>query len=102
MNVLKAAARTAWGASKELLSATFKALVRSTINFAAPIWAPNLADSNFNLLQVVQNAALRTATGCHRSTPIPHLPQEMRELTVKDHTYLLSARFLASTLQLGS
>ena len=71
--VMKATASSTWGADKEILSITFKGLIRSTLNYAAPIWAPNASSSSFLRLQKVQNAALRLATGCHAITPISHL-----------------------------
>ena len=99
--ILKATAGSTWGATKEILATTFKGHVKSTINFAAPVWAPNASPSSVNLLQRVQNSALRVATGCHSSTPVQHLHQEMLELPVAEHLHLLGAQFLASASRLG-
>ena len=38
-NVLKALAGTNWGQQKETLVMTYKALGRSTANYAAPVWS---------------------------------------------------------------
>ena len=45
-NILKALAGTSWGQHKETLLMTYKAVGRSIINYAAPVWSPNLQDTN--------------------------------------------------------
>ena len=97
--ILKATAGSTWGASKEVLSATFKGLIKSVLNYAAPVWAPNMSSSSFNRLQLVQNAALRIVTGCLSASPINHLHEETLELPVEPHANLLGAQFLAMALQ---
>ena len=39
-NILKALAGTSWGQQKETLLMTYKAVGRSIINYAAPVWSP--------------------------------------------------------------
>ena len=78
---------------------TFKGLIKSSLNYAAPIWGPNASSSSFKKLQVIQNAALRVATGCHASTPLPLLHQEMAEMPVEAHVHMLGAQFLASAMR---
>ena len=39
-------AGTSWGQQKETLLMTYKAVGRSIINYAAPVWSPNLHDTN--------------------------------------------------------
>ena len=50
-------------------------------------------------MQVVQNQALRIATGCHRKSPIQHLHHEAKMMRVSPHTNLLCSQFLASALR---
>ena len=46
-NILKALAGTSWGQQKETtLLMTYKAVDRSIINYDAPVWSPNLHDTN--------------------------------------------------------
>ena len=45
-NIIKAMAGTSWGQQKETLLMTYKAVGRSIINYAAPVWSPNLHDTN--------------------------------------------------------
>ena len=99
--LLKATAGSTWGATKEMLQITFKGLVKSTLNYAAPIWAPNMSPSSFSRLQRVQNAALRVITGCHAASSLAHLHTEAMELPVEPHAHLLGAQFLAAALTPG-
>ena len=46
-NILKALAGTSWGQQKEILLMTYKAVGRSIINYAAPVWSTNLCDTNY-------------------------------------------------------
>ena len=68
---------------------TYKAVGRSIINYAAPVWSPNLHDTNYKQIQCTQNEALRMATGCHKMSSIDHTEAEM--LKVREHSELLSA-----------
>ena len=97
-NILKKLAGTTWGCSKETLITSYtsyKVIGRSVLNYAAPIWSPNLSDTNWRNLQTVkQNAALLIATGNTRMAPINHLHAETKILHVKEHNELLSEQFL--------
>ena len=92
-NILKQLAGTDWGCSKEILTTTYKAVGRSVLNYAYPIWATQLSDTKWEDLQRRQNCALRTITGCHKMSPISHLHQETRILPVKEHSMLLAKQF---------
>ena len=65
-NILKALAGTSWGEQKETLLMTYKAVGRSITNYPAPVWCPNLHDTNYGNIQYTQNKALRITTGCHK------------------------------------
>jgi hypothetical protein len=93
---LRALAGVSWGQDKETLAMTYKATGRSILNYATPVWSEITSDSNLAKLQVAQNSALRTITGCHKMAASDHLHQECAMLPVKDHSHLLSAQYLAS------
>ena len=65
-NILKALAGTSWRQQKETLLMTYKAVGRSIINYAAPVWSTNLRDTNYKNIQYTQNEAVRISTGCHK------------------------------------
>ena len=81
---------------------TYKAVGRSIINYAAPVWSPNLHDTNYRKIQYTQNEALRISTGCHKMSSIDHLHTEAEMLKVKEHSELLSAQYLARCLEPGN
>ena len=68
--ILNALAGTSYGQHKETLLMTYKAVGRSIINYAAPVWSTNLRDTNYINIQYTQNEALRIATGCHKMSSV--------------------------------
>ena len=101
-NILKALAGTSWGQQKETLLMTYKAVGRSIINYAAPVWSPNLHDTNYRKIQYTQNEALRIDTGCHKMSSIDHLHTEAEMLKVKEHSEFMSAQYLDRCLEPGN
>ena len=81
---------------------TYKAVGRSIINYAAPVWSPNLHDTNYRKIKYTQNEALRIATGCHKMSSIDHLHTEAEMLKVREHSELLSAQYLPRCLEPGN
>ena len=72
---------------------TYKAVGRSIINYAAPVWSTNLRDTNYRNIQYTQNEALRIATGCHKMSSVDHLHVEAKMLKVREDSELLSAQY---------
>ena len=81
---------------------TYKAVGRSIINYAAPVWSTNLRDTNYRNIQYTQHTALRIATGCHKMSSVDHLHVEAKMLKVMEHSELLSAQYLARCLEPGN
>ena len=61
---------------RRTLMATYKAVMRPTLEYASSVWSPIASSTSINKLQVMQNAALRTVTGCTQDTNIQHLHDE--------------------------
>ena len=101
LRILKALAGTTWGQQKETLMITQRALIKSVIQYGAPVWFPNASRSSIAKLQVVQNAALQVVTGCHRMASVSHLHQEASALPVENFLSLLSKQYLAFPLVPG-
>ena len=79
---------------------TYKAIGRSIINYAAPVWSTNLRDTNDINIQYTQNESLRISTGCHKISSVNHLHTEANVLLkVREHSELLSAQYLARCLE---
>jgi hypothetical protein len=96
-NVLKALAGSDWGKEKETIVNTYKAIGRPLLNYCCNIWTPALSNTSWKGLQVAQNAALRTATGCHLMTNEDHLHTETKVMKVRPHCEMLSKQFLLAT-----
>ena len=96
LNVLKALTATTFGHTKESITALYKQFVRPVLSYASPAWAPDLAQSHMEVLQRTQNAALRIATGCVRSTPTAHLHAETLVLPIRDHLDMRGAQTIES------
>ena len=62
--------------------------MRPSLEYASSIWLPLASSTSINKLQVMQNAALRTATGCTHDTNIQHLHDETLILPIKEHLQL--------------
>ena len=99
LNVLKSLAGSTWGQQKETLLITYKALIKSLLSYAAPVWFPNSSPSSIGKLQTIQNSALRIATGSHKMASVSHLHCETEVLPVANSLSLLCRQFLASSLR---
>ena len=60
--MIKSLTATGWGKQKETLMVTYKEVMKQV--YASFIWLALAFSASINKLQVMQNAALRTATGC--------------------------------------
>ena len=100
--ILLALAGTSWGQQKQTLLMTYKAVRRSIINYAAPVWSPNLHDTNFRRIQYTQNETLRIATGYHKMSSIDHLHIEVEILKDREHSEPVSAQYLARCMEPGN
>ena len=77
--------------------ATYKAVMRPALEYASPIWSPLAALTSINKLQVMQNAVLRTATGCTQDTNIQHLYDETLTLPIHEHLQLHVSQYKQKT-----
>ena len=94
LNILKCLAGTDWGQDQETMVMTYKAVIRSILEYAAPIWNPIISATSWTKLQRAQNQALRIATGCHSITCPDHLHRESKVLPLKEHGEMLTKQYL--------
>ena len=95
--IIKALTATGWGKQKETLMATYKAVMRPALEYASSVWSPIAPSTSINKLQVMQNAALRTATGCTQDTNIQHLHDETLTLPIHEHLQLHASQYKQKT-----
>ena len=101
LNIMRALAGVSWGQSRETLLITYKALIKSLISYAAPVWFPNARPSTLQPLQAVQNAALRIASGAVLMSSQDHLHNEAELLPVESELSMLCRQFLLRALLPG-
>ncbi|XP_073831776.1 uncharacterized protein [Musca autumnalis] len=92
--VHKSLAGSTWGADKETLLTTCNAIGKFVVSYAASAWFANVSDTQWDKLQIWQNAALRTATGCHLMSAVDHLHEETKILPVRRHNRMLTMQYL--------
>ena len=81
---------------------TYKSVGRSIINYAVPVWGPNLHDTNYRKIQYTQNEVLKIAIGYHKMSSIDHLHIETEMRKVDEYSEQLSAQYLARCLEPGN
>ena len=92
LNVMKALAGSSWCFTTLTLVATYKAIVCPIINYAAPIWFTQVSSSHLDKLEVIQNKALRVATGRHQKARRP-TSGRTEILPLRAHLELCSQQF---------
>ena len=98
LNVMKALAESSLIFSTETLVAMYKAIKLPILNYATPIWFNQVSSTHLNKLEVIQNKALRNATGCNQKATVSTLTAESRVLSLRAHLELCSQQFYASAL----
>ena len=73
--------------------ATYKAVMRPAMEYAYSVWSPIASSTSINKLQVMQNAALRTATECTQDTNIQHLHDKTLTLPIYEHLQLHASQY---------
>ena len=91
-NIINALTGTSGGQQKGTRLMTYKAVGRSIINYAAPVWSTNIHDANYRKIQYTQNAALGI-------TRCPVSFNYTQKLKIREHSELLSAQYLARCLE---
>ena len=96
LQMIKALKASGWGKQKETLMATYKAFMRPALEYASSTWSSLASSTSINKLQVIQNAALRTDTGCTQDTNI-HLHDKTLILPIHKHLQLHALQYKQKT-----
>ena len=102
LQIINALTAIGWGKQKETLMATYKAVMRPALEYASSVWSPIASSTSNNKLQVMQNASLRTATGCTQDTNIQHLHDETLTLPIHEHLHLHAPQYKQNTTSITS
>jgi hypothetical protein len=100
LQVLKALTSTSWGKQKETIVNTYKTITRPIIEYSATVWGPIASSTNINKLQIIQNSALRLATGHTLDTNTTHIHNETKVLPLNTHIKLLSSQLRSKTQEI--
>ena len=71
--------------------------MRPALEYASSIWLPLASSTSINKLQFMQNAVLRTATGCTQDTNTHHLHDEILTLPIHKHLQLHASQYKQET-----
>ena len=77
--------------------ATYKAVMTQALEYASSVWSHIASSTSINKLQVMKNAALRTATGCTQGTNIQHMHDETLTLPIHEHLQLHASQYKQKT-----
>jgi ribonuclease HI len=83
LNQISKVAGPTFGQGASDLRAFYIAYVRSGMEYCGPVWSPFLCDSRVHKLEVLQNRAMRTITGCVVGTKTERLLCEANLLPIK-------------------
>lgn len=95
VNILKSLASKNWGADRSILLNTYKATIRSKLDYGSIIYNSGM-DSVLKTLNSVQTSALRLATGAFRSSPNVSVLAEAQELPLEVRRKGLSLSYIPS------
>ena len=74
---------------------TYKVVMRPAREYASFVWSPIASSTSINRLQVMQNAALRTVTGCTQATNTQDLHD--KTLPIHEHLQLHASQYKQKT-----
>ena len=74
-------------------------MLKSTLNYGAATWAPNVSETNWKKLEARQNDGLRAVTGCLKMSPVDHIRTETMCIPIKENCNMIACQFAAEALQ---
>ena len=80
--------------------ATYKAVMIPALEYASSLLSPIASSTIINNLQVMQNTALRTATGCTQDTNIQHMHDEALIRPIHERLQLHAPQYKQKTQHL--
>ncbi|KAK9886682.1 hypothetical protein WA026_017602 [Henosepilachna vigintioctopunctata] len=97
LNIIKSLSRTWWGAHPKTLLLIYKSMVRSHLDYGS-IFIGKCPKTLLYKLDKVQYAAIRSALGLMKSTPVNILLTESGELPLKHRRSFLALKFISKSV----
>ena len=98
-NAIKAICSRKHGLKRKEGTTIYKAMLKSTLNYGAATWAPNVSETNWKKLEARQNDGLRAVTGCLKMSPVDHIRTETMCIPIKENCNMIACQFAAEALQ---
>lgn len=92
LNILKCISHNNWGADKHLQLMTYKAIIRSKIDYGSILY-DSASKKDLQKLDVIHNKALRISTGCFQTSPIGSILIEAKEPTLAHRRQMLTLKY---------
>lgn len=93
LNILKVVAHQKWGADRDTIMKLYRALIRSKLDYGAIVYGATWP-SYTQILEPVQNSALRLALGAFKTTYAPSLNAEANEPPLQIRRIKLGLQYL--------
>ena len=63
------------------------------LKYDSSIWSPLASSNSINKLRIMQNAALRTATGCTQDTNLQYMHDDTLTIPIHEHLQLHASQY---------
>ena len=93
MNLLRVVSHTNWGADTTTLLKLYRSLVRSKLDYGCVVYG-SACNTHLQLLDCIQNSALRICLGAFRTSPASSLHVEANELPLELRWVKLSLQYI--------
>lgn len=94
LNVIKCLSNNNWGADKNLLLLTYKAIIRSKIDYGSLLYQ-SANKKELRKIESIHNKGLRICTGCFHTTPIGSILIEAQETSLNHRRKTLNLKYAA-------
>ena len=93
LNIIKVVSRLDWGADRKVLLRLYRALIRSRLDYGAPVYG-SARPSYLKKLEPVQNQGLRLCLGAYRTSPSSSLHIEAHEMPIHIRKDFLTLQYI--------
>ncbi len=94
LNVIKCLSNNNWGADKNLLLLTYKAIIRSKIDYGSLLYR-SANKKELRKIESIHNKGLRICTGCFHTTPTGSILIEAQETSLNHRRKTLNLKYAA-------
>ena len=97
LNIVKVISSRNWGADQTILTMTYKAIIRSKLDYAITIYS-SASKNQLNKLEVMNNSGARISTGAFKSSPTFSILAEANHPTLEYRRKTLNFSYATSAI----